>query len=197
MEKGILLAYKEHINKIIPISDEIWSEIEAILRVSVLKKDEFIIEEHQKFNREIFLYSGVIRSYYNSGLENEINVSFYQDNELVCPYFARSTNGRSNIGLQAITPSIIIEMEQDTMKIIRHKYMEMLKYSSVVVENELYRVMQHEMFLLNKDAGERYRLFQTIYPHLGNRISQYHIASYLRITPVSFSRLRKNILKKK
>jgi len=196
MEREILFAFKEHIDKIIPISQEILYELVAILRTRELKKDEFIVKEHQKFNREIFVHMGVIRGFYCSSSGKEINVSFYQDNELVCPYFARTTNGKSNINLQAITPTLIIEVEQDTMKTIRHKYLDLIKYSSLVVENELTRKTQHEIFLLIKDAEERYRMFQTLYPHLENRISQYHIASYLRITPVSLSRLRKNLSKK-
>jgi CRP-like cAMP-binding protein len=196
MDKGIFLCYKEHIDKIIPISQEIWDDLKAILRTRELKKNEFIVKEHQKFNLEIFVHKGVIRGFYGSSSGDEINVSFYQDNELVCPYFARIMNGKSNINLQAITPTIIFEIEQDTMKAIRHKYLELIKYSSLVVENELERKTQHEILLLVKDAEERYRIFQTMFPHLEQRISQYHIASYLRITPVSLSRLRKNLSKK-
>ena len=196
MEKRILTAYKEQIDKIIPISQEIWYEIETVLRKRELKKDEFVVKEHQKFNLEIFVHKGVIRGFYGSGAGEEINISFYQDNELICPYFARTTNERSNINLQAITPAIIFEIEQDTMKTIRHKYLELIKYSSFVVENELKRKTQHEIFLLIKDAEERYQMFQTMYPFLENRIPQYHIASYLRITPVSLSRLRKKLSKK-
>jgi CRP-like cAMP-binding protein len=82
------------------------------------------------------------------------------------------------------------------MKTLRHKYMELIKYSSLVVENELARKTQHEIFLLKKSAEERYMMFHKMYPHLENRISQYHIASYLGITPVSLSRLRKSLTKK-
>ncbi len=196
MKDSILTAYKDHINKIIPISREIWNEMKELLKPKELVKDEFIVKENQKFNKEIFVCKGVIRGFYDSYSGEQINISFYRDNELICPYFARTTNGRSNINLQAITSAIIFEAEQDTMQILRHKYSELLLYSSLVVENELRKKTQHEIFLLTKDAEERYRMFHTMYPYLENRISQYHIASYLRITPVSLSRLRKKILKK-
>jgi len=196
MEKGILTAYKKHIDKISPISQKIWDELKAILSIRELKKDEFIVKEYQQFNLEIFVYKGVIRGFYESDSGDEINVSFYQDNELVCPYFARVKSEKSIINLQAITPALIVETKQDTMKKLRHKYMELIKYSSLVVENELARKTQHEIFLLKKSAEERYMMFHKMYPHLENRISQYHIASYLGITPVSLSRLRKNLTKK-
>jgi CRP-like cAMP-binding protein len=40
------------------------------------------------------------------------------------------------------------------------------------------------------DARERYDRFVHDYPNLLNRINQYHIASYLGITPESLSRIR-------
>lgn len=196
MKEKILTAYKDHINKITPISQEIWNEMKGLLKPKELGKDEFIVKENQRFNKEIFVYKGVIRGFYGSRSGEEINVSFYQDNELICPYFARTTNGISNINFQAITFAVIFEADQDKMKILRHKFSELLLYSSLVVENELREKTQHEIFLLTKDAEERYRMFQTMYPYLENKISQYHIASYLRITPVSLSRLRNKILKK-
>jgi CRP-like cAMP-binding protein len=196
MKESILTAYRDHINKLIPISQEIWNEVQELLKPKELGKDEFIVKENQKFNKEIFVYQGVIRGFYDSYAGEEINISFNQENELICPYFARTTNGISNINLQAITSAIIFEAEQDTLKILRHKYSELLLYSSLVVENELRKNTQHEIFLLTKDAEERYGMFQIMYPELENKISQYHIASYLRITPVSLSRLRKRLLRK-
>lgn len=49
---------------------------------------------------------------------------------------------------------------------------------------------EREIELLSADAKSRYRVFVTRYPELSGRISQYHIASYLGITPEALSRIR-------
>ncbi len=46
------------------------------------------------------------------------------------------------------------------------------------------------MSLIATDATERYALFQKEFPELENHIAQYHIASYLGITPTQLSRIR-------
>jgi hypothetical protein len=66
MKESILTAYKDHINKLIPISEEIWNKVKELLEPKELEKDEFIVKENQKFNKEIFVYKGVIRGFYDS-----------------------------------------------------------------------------------------------------------------------------------
>ena len=52
---------------------------------------------------------------------------------------------------------------------------------------------KRESELLLNNAQERYLQFLEDYPDLENRISQYHIASYLNIAPESLSRIRANL----
>ncbi len=49
---------------------------------------------------------------------------------------------------------------------------------------------QRESELLLDDAATRYLKFLAEYPGLVHRVKQYHIASYLGITPESLSRIR-------
>lgn len=44
---------------------------------------------------------------------------------------------------------------------------------------------------MQDDAQTRYKKFKNMYPGLNSRLSQYHIASYLGITPTHLSRIRK------
>jgi hypothetical protein len=122
-ENEPFLAYKDHIDKISPISQQIWEELKKILLPRNLKKDEYIVKGDQNFNKEIFVYQGIVRGFYCSETGDECNVVFCQ-------------------------------------------------------ENELDKKTQHEIFLLERNAEERYRIFNKIYPRLENKISQYHIASF-------------------
>ena len=49
--------------------------------------------------------------------------------------------------------------------------------------------------LLQQQAKDRYLSFVQQYPDLIERVPQYHIASYLRITEVSLSRLKRSLEK--
>ena len=46
---------------------------------------------------------------------------------------------------------------------------------------------------MSENAVTRYLNFRKAYPGIEQRVNQYHIASYLGITPVALSRIRKNL----
>jgi CRP-like cAMP-binding protein len=60
-------------------------------------------------------------------------------------------------------------------------------------------LLRHQQRLLGsvrKTATQRYLDFLSLYPGLDLRIPQYHIASYLGISPEFFSKLRKRVTRK-
>jgi CRP-like cAMP-binding protein len=91
---------------------------------------------------------------------------------------------------------VVAEFNTDQFSALRYKHESLMSYGNVIVERELEYKTQREILLLTKNAEERYKTFREMYPGLENYISQYHIASYLGITPVSLSRIRNTMVKK-
>ncbi len=60
----------------------------------------------------------------------------------------------------------------------------------LLAESYFIQKEQREIDLVMKDATEQYALFQKAFPQLENRTPQYHISSYLGITPTQLSRIR-------
>lgn len=61
------------------------------------------------------------------------------------------------------------------------------------LEESLSYKISRENSLLVHSATERYTEFKKLYPTLEGRVNQYHIASYLGVTPESLSRIRRNL----
>jgi len=49
---------------------------------------------------------------------------------------------------------------------------------------------KREIELVTLEAKERYQIFQKEHPGLDQQIPQYHIASYLGVSPTQLSRIR-------
>jgi CRP-like cAMP-binding protein len=64
-----------------------------------------------------------------------------------------------------------------------------------LAEDTLLTMQRRLMGGLRKDAAERYVEFRRLYPGLESRIAQYHVASYLGVSPEFFSKLRRQVLR--
>jgi CRP-like cAMP-binding protein len=82
------------------------------------------------------------------------------------------------------------------MRTLARQYPAWRTFGTRVLERLLVTKAEREYELLGLDAEERYRAFSERYPGLEARVAGKHIASYLGITPVHLSRLRRRRLER-
>jgi CRP-like cAMP-binding protein len=138
-----------------------------------------------------FVASGLLRLYYVNDRGVEFTKSFCQENDFVAAYSALILNQPAQFFIEALEDSLLLVAdyvnyqqlctEHPCWQIIKHRFVEALFIKKEKREGEL----------LLDDATTRYSKFLIDYPTLENRVKQYHIASYLGISPVSLSRIRK------
>jgi len=153
-----------------------------------IPKGQWIVAEGEAF----FLLSGIIRGFYLDKDGNDITHHFVLENQtfgsdffttdkpLVCSYEALEDCAALSINtaeLKRIMPS-----NKDLMWLYIHMLEEALKQKTA-----------REISFVSKTAIERYIDFMQANPGIEERVSQKHIASYLGITPVSLSRIRRVI----
>lgn len=141
----------------------------------------------------IFVASGLLRFYYLDEEGNESNKAFVAENEFAGPLASAALDLPVIYGIQALEPSSLLVaryadfsslFEEDPLyDRLGRKFAELL-----LVRKEL-----RMRSMLQKKAAQRYIEFRDQYPVLIQRVPQYHIASYLGITEVSLSRLRRSL----
>jgi len=160
--------------------------------ITVKKDDYFLragdIPQHIGFN-----VSGLLRLFYIDSDGTEFIKHFCMENTLVISYSAFLLRAESKIYIQAIEDTELLAISYNT-------YCELLdshvcwQTVSRKLADLLYIIKEkREYELLMNSAQERYLQFLEDYPNLENRLNNYHIASYLGITPESLSRIRKNL----
>ena len=196
MSDHILREFKDHIDGIALLTSEAWTELEQIVRISEIGNEEFLVREGARATNEVYIARGILRAFYRSYDGEEVNVAFHTENNVLPPQYFRTKDSISHQNIHALTDVLVVEFNADQFSALRYKHESLLRYGNVIVERELEYKTQREILLLTKSAEERYQAFREIYPGLENGISQYHIASYLGITPVSLSRIRKSLATK-
>lgn len=171
------------------LSDEDWSLLVERTYIKRISKGASIIRAGELVNHAYFCTEGLFRLFYPLSDGREYNVAFTLANDFATSYGAMLMGVPSSFTIEAMEDSTVIEISygvlQELMD-ISHPWERFVRKS---VERLYTRKEERERELLYLNAKQRYEAFLVKYPGLEKRIPQYHIASYLGISPVSLSRL--------
>lgn len=155
-----------------------------------IKKGEDFIREGERGERLAFLKDGLLRSYYISPKGQEYNKHFFTAGSFVVPVTSLVTGQPSPVYIGALEDSAILVASYRELENLYAKHLHLNILGRKLVELGWIGKERRETQLIMLDARQRYRAFLEEFPGLEQRIPQYHIASYLGITPVQLSRIR-------
>ena len=178
-------------SKTISLDEESIALLQNIFKPKLLKKDNFFLQEGEKSTEIGFITKGIFRSYYIDKIGNDITKYFYKEGGILFSYVAHLCQNESKYYIQALEDSeILVAKISDFEKIVEENYQLLLFYKKMI-DSVLIMKEEHASSFKLLDSMERYKQFLAMYPSLEKRLKQCHIASYLGITPVSLSRIRK------
>ncbi|MEK6481973.1 Crp/Fnr family transcriptional regulator [Catalinimonas sp. 4WD22] len=142
-----------------------------------------------------FINKGCVRLYYLTEEGEEVTGFIFLENMMA---------GSSESFFSQVPGTQIIEtLEECELLVLTHSSLQQL-YDDVPKMNILVRkILEQRMafaqkvvasLIINKPQ-DRYTSYQQLHPGLENRIPQHILASYMGITPVSLSRIRKRLSK--
>lgn len=164
--------------------------------VEEVKKDEVVFYEKRYNAFEYFQLEGVSHRFNVDSDTQSVTTGIYQNEIVITPHFTRTTNGQSIFSLQALTDCSFLKVPAGTFRDISDQNQQIRMFGRAVIEKEFIRNLNYEVLFRTYTAKERLLYFRTTYPLLENIIPHTVIASFLGITPVSFSRLRNELAKK-
>ena len=181
-------SIQQQLDVLIPIN--ILEDISCFAEQISFSKGEIILGIGSGMNKVFFVLNGIARSYYLDDEGNDVTKLFCPEMSLIAgeSFF---TNGKSIQSFEAIEDVDTLSFNAKELKeyfleipILQELYIKLL-------ENSIIYKMHREYGFQVKHATERYLDFQKEFPHLEDRVNQSYIASYLGITPVSLSRIRR------
>ncbi len=155
-----------------------------------LVKNEYYATHGKRAVKLAFLDKGLMRAFYENSEGEEFNKLFFRTPAIVGAYSSLITKTPMIINLQCLTDCEILEATFEDIVALYDDHPRIERLNRKIAEDFFVEKEKREMSLVMNDASERYELFKKEFPGLENDIPQYHIASYLGITPTQLSRIR-------
>jgi len=179
----------EVLNSIVPLSDRDCSSLTEILKTTCLSKGEYWIQADKKNFNIAFIEEGYLRKFYLKD-GKEITDFFYFETDFSAdlPSIIGNTNAQASI----------IAMQKTTLTTFSYyDFNELCKQSPtfehllrVMIELTFLRFYKRSISFILQTPVERYNDLMVSNPSVFHKAAQYHIASYLGISPQHLSRLR-------
>ncbi len=173
---------------------EIWETFATFLKRNTFKKNEIIKEIDNKEN------------YLNIMLKGSAGIFLWKENSTVCldlcyeneffgDYMSFLTQKPTKLFTQAIEPTETLSISYSDLNKLYKSSAIGVNIGRIASESIFIHKQTQQIDLLTLTAEERYLKLLKQQPEIIQRTPQKYIASYLGITPESFSRIRKKINK--
>jgi len=183
----------EFLNSFTEISDELFIKLQAVTKFKIIDAGTQIVKYGEIPSKLYMLRSGVIRCYLSTESGKEFNKSFYLPTCFVASLTALIKRRPSLFVFETITECKLYEVDYANFINLCLQNPALNGFYAKVLEMVYMKYEKRLVELISLSAKERYLELKKQNPEIDELIPQYHIASYLGITPVQLSRIRKNL----
>lgn len=160
-----------------------------------LKAGEHFQELHKIANEIAFIESGILRVYAADLNGNEATKYFFRENQFFVDLESYYMSTPATDAFQAVTSCELYTIHKSVLDKLSKEIPNLYIFIKSITEAALLNKIKDNDFLNFGDAKTKYLEFVKRYPALAQQIPQQYIASYLKITPQSLSRIRKELTK--
>jgi CRP-like cAMP-binding protein len=164
--------------------------VTSLFKQKSYKKGDYFLEEGRICKQVGFVAKGLLRYYINHNGEEKI-YDFSQENEYVCNYESFLPQLPSSKNIQALEDSEVFVISYADLQLFYANVRGGERFGRIAIEAVFIKLLQDISSLYTETPELRYERFLKNHADLQQRISQYHIASFVGVKPQSLSRIRK------
>lgn len=174
-------------------------ELNDFLRQTVtktFKRQETVSRPNVIPSEIFFINKGLIRVLITDNQGTEHTIHFALENQFIADYSNFIQNQPSIYSLQALEETEVVILPRKTIEWGYENLTDGQKMGRLIAE--YYFIYQDDRIknLYVRTPKQRYDSITEVFPNIHNRVPQHMIASYLGITPIHLSRLKKAELEK-
>lgn len=187
-------AFIKEINKYTTLSKECTDDFLKILRPKNIAKNEYYLREGVIPKTICFIKKGLFSYFFTADNGDIVIKRFFAENSFVSSTSALIRKAPGLFNIYALEDTEILEYDAAAFSQLVEKFPDLaMFYIRYMEKNWIVDKEEAEITLKYQTAKQRYLKFINDNPDLIRRLKQYHIASYLGVTPTQLARIRKEL----
>ncbi|MFT7898485.1 Crp/Fnr family transcriptional regulator [Tenacibaculum ascidiaceicola] len=175
-----------------PLNQHGLDELFTLFKIEKHTKGTILLQENSKEKKLRFLNNGVVREYY-ANEDKEVNINFYVKPQFISDLLTFSHNTKTKKNQECLTSVEVLSIERQPFFELLEKYQCGKTFVEASFQKLLKQKEKLEFNRITKSPEELYNELFIYKPEWIQNIPQYHLASYLNVTPETLSRIKKRI----
>lgn len=180
---------REHIEKIVPLTDDEFAFVLSHFTTKSYKKREFLIQEGKSVKYAYFVVSGLLMLIYNNESGKQHIVSFAMEDWWESDFLAYHTQTKATMSLQCLEDTDVFCLSLEDYQQLCAGLQKMEHFFLRKANAGHIGSQQRILSFLTSNAKERYEQLLKRYPSLFQRVPKSLLASYLGVSRETLSRL--------
>lgn len=180
---------REHLEKIVPLTDEEFALVRAHFTLKRFKKHQYLIQAGESVTYSYFVVSGLLKLVYTDEAGKPHLVSFAMEDWWESDFQAFHTQAPATLSLECLEDTAVFCLSLDGYRQLCAGLPKMEHFFLSKATNGAIAAQQRLLSLLTTNAQARYEQLLQKYPALGRRVSKTLLASYLGVSRETLSRL--------
>lgn len=187
--KTLHTKLREHIEKIVPLTDNEFEFVLSNFSLRKLKKHQFLIQQGDPVSHSYFVVSGLLKLFHTDANDKEHIMHFAMEEWWVSDYKAWLTKSKATMSLDCLEDTYVFCLSlADNEKLcsslpkLEHFFLTKSHFGYIASQQRI-------LSLLTTSAKERYEQLLKQYPSLFQRVNKTLLASYLGVSRETLSRL--------